>query len=83
MLEVGSIVLSRKGHDKDREYLIVSIDGDFAYCVDGKYRTLLTPKKKRIKHLKNTFVKYTEKDISKLYDYEIATYLKNLDILHK
>jgi len=82
MLEVGNVVLSNCGHDKDRVYLIVDIKGDFAYCVDGKYRTLSSPKKKRSKHLQNTFVKYTEKDISKLYDYEIATYLKNLDILH-
>ena len=83
MLYKGSVVCSLLGHDKGRMYLVVKLDGDFAYVVDGKFRLKDNPKKKRIKHLKDTFTKYKDSDkIDNLYDYEIATYLKNIDNLH-
>jgi len=83
LLYKGSVVCSLSGHDKGRMYLVVKLDGDFAYVVDGKFRLKDNPKKKRIKHLKDTFTKYKDSDkIDNLYDYEIATYLKNIDNLH-
>ncbi len=51
---VGNVVKSAAGHDKERFFLIVELKGDFAFIVDGKYRKLLAPKKKRLKHLKKT-----------------------------
>lgn len=49
---VGQIVVSRKGHDIDRAYLIVAIvAADFVLCVNGKHRTVDKPKCKRVKHL--------------------------------
>lgn len=83
MLDKGSVVSSIAGHDKGRIYFVVKLDGDFAYVVDGKYRLLQNPKRKKVKHLKDTFIKYKDSaEIDNLYDYEIATYLKKLDILH-
>ena len=48
MLYKGSVVCSLSGHDKGRMYLVVKLDGDFAYVVDGKFRLKDNPKKKRI-----------------------------------
>ena len=84
MIEVGSVVYSNKGHDDGRVYVVLKLDGEFAYVADGRIRTKTNPKKKRLKHLRDTFVKYKDSSkVDNLYDFEIATYLKNLDILHK
>lgn len=48
-----SIVISLKGHDAGRAYLVMAEpSGDFLLLVDGKYRTLDKPKLKRTKHVK-------------------------------
>lgn len=84
MLEVKSVVESQKGHDKGRKYVVVNIKGEFAYVCDGDYRTLDNPKKKRIKHLLDTHEKCSiDKNIDDFYDYEITTFLKNFDKMHK
>ena len=49
---VGSVCLSVAGHDKGKAFVIVAIDGDYAYIVNGKDRVKQKPKKKKIKHLK-------------------------------
>lgn len=48
----GYIVQSRAGHDKDRIYIIISIEGEFLYLADGDYRKLDNCKKKRNKHIR-------------------------------
>ena len=84
MIEKGSVVRSLCGHDNGKNYIVLKVDGDFAFVCDGKLRQVSNPKKKRLKHLKDTFVKYKDSSkVDNLYDFEIATYLKNLDILHK
>ncbi len=50
----GSVVKSAAGRDKDRFYLVLRLEGDYAYIADGKVRPLERPKKKRIKHLRPT-----------------------------
>jgi hypothetical protein len=83
----GNLVSSNKGHDFGRIYLVVDLQGDFAWCVDGKYRMLENPKKKRIKHLDNLFVNtknlLKKLDDKTLYDYEIATFIKKESNVHK
>ncbi len=85
MIEQGCIVSSLKGHDTGRIYVVVSVEGEFAYLVDGKYRLLNNPKKKRLKHLHDmheTFSNFKEKlEAKKLYDFEIKKSI--LGILHK
>jgi ribosomal protein L14E/L6E/L27E len=53
-VKTGSVVLSAAGHDKGKSFVVIRLEGDFAYIADGKERKLSHPKKKRIKHLKIT-----------------------------
>ncbi len=78
MLKEKSIVESIKGHDKGRLYVVIKLEHEFAYLCDGDYRTFDNPKKKRIKHLKDTYqILDTDKEIDDLYDFEIKTILKS------
>ena len=82
MLSIGSVVVSKKGHDEGKVYIVVDICGEFALVADGKTRKLANPKKKRLKHLKDTFLIY-EGQKEKFKDFEIATFLKNTSICTK
>ncbi|MCI8622170.1 MAG: hypothetical protein HFG26_00740 [Provencibacterium sp.] len=53
-LQVGSIVRSRAGRDKDGFFTVMRLEGDFAWLCDGKSRPLSRPKKKRLRHLELT-----------------------------
>ena len=51
-LSVGQVVMSKAGRDKGRIFLILDIiDDSYVSIVDGKYRKLENPKRKKIKHL--------------------------------
>lgn len=50
----GDIVLSKAGRDSGRYFVVVSVDGIFVYICDGDLHKADKPKKKKIKHLKNT-----------------------------
>ena len=49
MLEVGYLVKSLAGHDKERIYVIIKEQGEYVYLADGKYRTMDKPKRKNKK----------------------------------
>ena len=50
--DVGDIVQSQAGRDRDQFFIVSSILGDeYVYLVDGKNKKLNNPKKKKIKHL--------------------------------
>ena len=49
---LGLAVVSLMGHDQDRVYVVIKEDEDFLCLVDGHYRPLAKPKKKRKKHVK-------------------------------
>lgn len=88
MIDRGSLVQSKKGHDLGRVYLVVSTDSTFAMCVDGKFRVLENPKRKRLKHLQDLFIKNSEFaskiEQNKLHDFEVTTFIKNnKSIMHK
>lgn len=52
-MEVNTVVVSRKGHDTGRIYIVSAVLGpEFVLLVDGKYRKRDNPKMKRVKHLK-------------------------------
>ena len=54
-LKVGSVVYSRAGRDEGRFYAVIEIvDDSFVTIADGDVRKLVKPKKKKIRHLKNT-----------------------------
>lgn len=49
---IGGYVESVAGHDSGKYYVILQIDGEYVYLVDGKIRTLDRPKKKKTKHVR-------------------------------
>ncbi len=48
---IGSVVISKAGRDKGRNFIVVAVDEQFAYLCDGDLRKSDTPKKKKRKHL--------------------------------
>ena len=53
-IEKGSVVRSIAGHDADRFYVVLEMEGDFAFIADGKEPKLEKPNRKRKKHLRGT-----------------------------
>lgn len=51
-LAVGQLVLSRAGHDQGRVYLVIRVERNFIDCVDGDFRPLDKPKRKRSSHVR-------------------------------
>lgn len=62
-IEVGMLAVSKAGHDKDILYVIIRLDKEYVYLVNGKNRTLFNPKKKNIKHIQ--IIKYVNEDLQK------------------
>lgn len=50
-LKVGQIVCSTAGHDKKQFYIIIHMEGEYVFLVDGNYKLLKHPKKKNKKHI--------------------------------
>ncbi len=49
--KIGEFAKSRAGHDKDEIFIIINIEKEYVYLVDGKSRILDKPKKKKLKHI--------------------------------
>lgn len=82
----GHLVISMAGHDKGTFYIINNIQGEYAFLVDGKYKTLEKPKKKKIKHIQ--FVtdfceRLEEKPSNEMYKYVLKQYMKELKLKEK
>ena len=52
--ENGLVVKAKSGRDKNRFFVVIGCDGEYAYIADGKTRRLERPKRKNIKHLFTT-----------------------------
>ena len=52
--QIGQIIKSKAGRDKDRLFVIIDIKGEYVYLVDGDLRKLEKPKMKKIKHVQPT-----------------------------
>ncbi|NLP35233.1 MAG: hypothetical protein GX359_08590 [Clostridiales bacterium] len=50
-LKIGGFTIATAGHDAGRCYVIINIDKEYVYLVDGNIRTLDRPKKKKLKHV--------------------------------
>lgn len=71
----GQIVFSKCGRDKGSAFIVVVVEDEYIYLVDGRLRPLSRPKKKKIKHVQPT--KTIIKDIqAKLND---GGYLQDAD----
>ena len=51
MIRRGCYVISLKGHDTGRIYLVTELDGAYAYVSDGLEHRIARPKRKNIKHI--------------------------------
>ena len=56
-IQKGSIVRAKSGRDKGKFFLVLSVEGHFAFIADGKTRKLEKPK--NLLHLAATTVVYT------------------------
>ena len=55
MINPGDIVYSKAGRDKDKPFVVVSLENElFVLIADGDLRKIGKPKRKKIKHLKLT-----------------------------
>ena len=50
-LRKGMLVISKAGHDKDCWYVVLNIEGNKAFLVNGENRSVDRPKEKKLKHL--------------------------------
>ena len=50
-MSIGAVVMAIAGREKGEIFLIQNVQGEYAYLVNGKTRTLEVPKKKNLKHL--------------------------------
>ena len=50
-LKIGGFAVSKAGHDLGEIYVIIQMDHEYVYLVDGKIRTISRPKKKKKKHV--------------------------------
>lgn len=52
-VEIGRVVVSIAGRDKNKYFVIISIiDANYVYIADGCLRTKDHPKKKKLRHLR-------------------------------
>ncbi|NLK21354.1 MAG: RNA-binding protein [Epulopiscium sp.] len=51
---IGQIVFSKSGRDKGKPFIVVKVEGEYLYLVDGDLRKLHKPKKKKNIHLQKT-----------------------------
>ena len=48
---IGKYVTSKAGHDKGKLYVVAACEEGYVYQVDGEYRRMDDPKKKKLKHV--------------------------------
>lgn len=60
--KAGDFVKAKAGRDKGKIYVIIRLDEEYLYLVDGKYKTIDNPKKKKIKH--TCYIEDTSLDLS-------------------
>ena len=68
---VGSVVRSLAGHDKGDYFIVLRIDGDYAYLADGKLRKTESPKKKKLKHIQRSGI-ISQEILNKLQNNELV-----------
>lgn len=56
MYSLGQIVFSKCGRDKGKPFIIISIEDEYVYLVDGNLRKVDNPKLKKKKHIQTTSV---------------------------
>lgn len=52
--EVGQVVFSKCGRDQGKPFIVISVEEEYVYLVDGKLRKIDKPKLKKKKHVQKT-----------------------------
>lgn len=50
-MEVGMFAKSLAGHDKKKTYIIIRVEKEYVWVVDGCFHNMENPKKKNKKHI--------------------------------
>lgn len=50
-LKIGSVVISKAGHDSGEMFAVMSIEDKNVFLSDGRQRKVEKPKKKNLKHI--------------------------------
>jgi len=53
-IKAGQVVFSKMGRDKGKAFIVINVQSEYLFLVDGKLRTLNNPKKKKVKHVQPT-----------------------------
>ncbi len=80
-IEIGVVVKSLKGRDKEKYFCVVGIEEKSALICDGKQHKLDKPKHKSLKHLKITQHKLQTETLQ--VNKHIYKALKSLNILEE
>ena len=57
-IQKGSVVRATAGRDKGMFFVVLAVEGSYAYIADGKRRKVQAPKRKSLKHLAPTTAVY-------------------------
>ena len=72
----GAVVKATAGREKNEIFVILKIDNNFAYLVNGKTRKIECPKKKNFKHLQ-MLNSHSNLDMNHLVNCDVIKYLKD------
>ena len=88
MLQIkkGDVVVSTKGRDIGKVYIVKDVENQYVYLVDGRGRTISNPKKKKFKHIRTTNIciealNQKFENNAKVQDLEIRKTIDNLNII--
>lgn len=51
-IRTGDFIISLAGRDRGRVFVVISSEDGFAYIADGMLRSIVKPKKKKLRHLR-------------------------------
>ena len=54
-IQQGDLVISKVGRDSGKTFLVLKVEKNIVYIVNGKERKVSNPKKKNVKHLEKIF----------------------------
>ncbi len=84
-IELGQVVRSKAGRDRDAYFVVVSFqESQYLYIADGNKRRIDRPKKKKVKHLARTGIVLQDiaeklKNGKKVTNADLRRHLKNLN----
>ena len=55
-LKKGMMAISKAGHDQNNWYVVLNVEGEYAFLVNGTTKKMDHPKKKKLKHLQPVLV---------------------------